>query len=310
MGDTVAERMGATKGVLVLLRALAEGPRTREGLLDVLQDSGLRRDARTIRRWFEVLREAGFHIERDGRTYELRGAPVRLAFGEYEALATLSVLDSLAARDPVYGEYLTSAATKLRKALPEKSLKFADGGRIEFALDSVSDPPEDPVVLDTLRRATRQSRCVEILYYSLNSKTVRWRLVEPVRVYYAQSALRLDAYEREKNRVNEFRINRIREAKMLHDKFSSEAHRETLDIVEVRLSETAFLALGKTVVPDPKATVERLQDGGAIVTGATPNTFWTLRELFAMGPEAEVLGGPKFKQEFLDFLHKTLEKYR
>ncbi len=310
MGDAVVERMEATKGVLVLLRALAEGPRTREGLLDVLQDSGLRRNARTIRRWLEVLREAGFDIERDGKTYELRGAPVRLAFGEYEALATLSVLESLAEREPVYGEHLDSAAKKLRKALPEESLKFADSGRIEFDLDSVSDPPEDPSVLDTLRRATRQRRRVEIFYYSLNSKTVRWRVVEPVRVYYAQSALRLDAYEREENRVSEFRINRIREAEVLPDKFSPEAHRETFEIVEVRLSETAFLALGKMVVPDPKATVELLPDGGAIITGATPSTFWTLRELFAMGPEAEVLGGPKFKQEFLDFLHQTLDKYR
>lgn len=306
----MAERMGATRGVLILLRALAERPRTWQGLLDVLRDSGLRRDDRTVRRWLEVLREAGFEIERGGRTYELRGSPVRLAFDDYEALATLSVLESLAIREPVYGRYLASATTKLREALPKESLEFADSGKIDFALDSASDPPEDPHVLDTLRQATRQSRHVDILYYSLSSETVRRRVVEPVRVYYSQRALRLDAYEREESQVNEFRVNRIREAKMLPTKFPPEAHRKTFETVKVRLSEKAFLALGKTVVPDLTATVERLDDGGAIVTGTTPNTFWTLRELSAIGPEVEVLGGPKFKQEFLDFLRQTLDQYR
>lgn len=285
--------MEATRGVLILLRALAERPRTWQGLLDVLRDSGLQRDDRTVRRWLEVLREAGFEIERSGRTYELRGAPVRLAFDGYEALATLSVLESLATREPVYGKHLTSATTKLREALPKESLEFADSGKIDFTFDSVSDPPEDPNVLDTLRQATRQSRHINILYYSLRSETVRWRVVEPVRVYYAQRALRLDAYEREEGRVNEFRVNRIREATMLSAKFSPEAHRKTFETVKVRLSEKAFLALGKTAVPDPSASIELLDDGGAIVTGTTPNTFWTLRELSAIGPEVEVLGKPE-----------------
>jgi predicted DNA-binding transcriptional regulator YafY len=80
---------------------------------------------------------------------------------------------------------MASAANKLREALPEEALRFADGGKIEFALDSASNPPEDPNVLDTLRRATHQSRRAEILYRSLNSDSLRWRTVEPVRVAYA-----------------------------------------------------------------------------------------------------------------------------
>lgn len=301
--------MGATRGTLILLRKLAEGPATQRQLRDTLRDSGLDRDPRTLRRWLEVLRDAGFEISRDGGRYGLTGSPARLAFGEYEALATLSVLESLAIRDPVYGDYLRSAADKLRDALPERSLGFADGGRIEFALDFASDPPEDPKVMDTLRRAVRQNRRVEIVYHSLRSDTVRRRPVEPVRISYAQRAHRLYAYEREEGRVTEFRVNRVREAGMLPEKFSPEAHRRHLDEVRVRLSEKAFRALGKTVVPDDAATIESLEDGGAVVAGTTPSIFWTVRELAALGPEAEVLGGPSLKRDFLAFLKETSARY-
>jgi predicted DNA-binding transcriptional regulator YafY len=301
--------MEATLGTLILLRKLAEGPTTRARLLDVLRESGLDRDPRTLRRWLETLREAGFEVPIEDGRYELAGAPVRLAFDGHEALATLSVMESLAIRDPLYGNHLESAVAKLREALPEESLRFADSGRIEFALDFASDPPENPDVMDALRRATRQSRRVEIVYHSLSSDTVRRRLVEPVRLSYAQRAHRLYAYEREEGRVTEFRINRISEATMLPDKFSPEAHRRHLDEVRVRLSEKAFVALGKTVVPDDAATIEPLPDGGAIVSGTTPTVFWTVRDLAALGPEAEVLGGPKLRREFLSFLAETSARY-
>ena len=102
---------------------------TQPQLMDVLEDSGLGRDARTLRRWLEVLREAGFGISRSGGRYELRSSPVRIPFTGHEALATLSLLESLAVRDPVYGDHLISAVAKLREALPEQALKFADAGR-------------------------------------------------------------------------------------------------------------------------------------------------------------------------------------
>jgi len=75
----------------------------------------------------------------------------------------LNILESFAAREPVYGQHLTSTVSKLRDAIPEDSLRFADSGSIEFAVSSASDPPEDPSVIDVLRRATRQNRRVEIL---------------------------------------------------------------------------------------------------------------------------------------------------
>ena len=32
-------------------------------------------------------------------------------------------------------------------------------------------------------------------------------------------------------------------------------------------------------IPDDAATIELMDDGGAIVTGTTPTVFWTVREL-------------------------------
>jgi predicted DNA-binding transcriptional regulator YafY len=309
-GRVVGEGSQTVRGVLVLLKTLSEGPASTHQLIEALSEAGVHRDERTVRRWLEVTREEGFGVRHSGRRHELIGSPVRIAFGDYEALATLSVLESLAQREPAYGEHLASAAKKLREAIPDKALRFADSGKIEFSLDSASDPPEDPNIIDTLRLATHRSQKARVLYYSLRSGSVRWRTVEPVRVAYVQRAHRLFAYEREERRVTEFRINRIHQATLLPDKFAPEAHRHAFEPARVRLSRNAFTAYGKTIIPDDKATIERLEDGGAIIEGRTPSVFWTVREVAALGPDAEVLGGPELKSQLVSFLEEALKKYQ
>ena len=282
---------------------------TQGELLDALRDAGLERNERTLRRWLEVLREAGFDLRRRVGKYEVRGSPIRLLLNEYEALAAPSVLGSFATREPVYGWHLASVVSKLREAIPQESLRFVDRGSIEFAIRLASDPPEDPNVLDILRRATRQSRRVEIHYRSLRSDTVRWRTVEPVRVAYAQRAHHLYAYEPKVAKIHAFRVNRIGKAKMLPEKFSPEAHIRTFEPARLRLSEKAFIAFGKTVIPDDDASIELLDDGGAIVEGTTPSTFWTVREIASLGPGAEILGSPRLREEFVSFLMETMNRY-
>jgi len=309
-GKLVDERFQRIRGILVLLKTLSEGPASTRQLVGVLSEAGVHRDERAVRRWLGVMREEGFGVSHASGRHELSSSPVRIAFGDYEALATLSVLESLAQREPVYGEYLASAATKLREAIPDKALHFTESGKIEFSLESASDPPEDPDIIDTLRLAIHRSQRARVLYYSLSSGSVRWRTVEPVRVAYVQRALRLFAYERTGNRVAEFRINRIHQATLLPEKFAPEAHRHAFEPARVRLSRNAFTAYGKSIIPDDRATIERLEDGGAIVEGRTPSVFWTVREVAALGPDAEVLGGPELKRQLVSFLEESFEKYQ
>lgn len=308
------ERFQTVRGVLVLLKTLSEGPASTHQLVEALSEAGVQRDERTVRRWLEVMREQGFGVRHSGRRHELTASPVRIPLGDYEALATLSVLESLAQREPAYGEHLASAAKKLREAIPEEALRFADSGKIEFSLDSASDPPEDPNIIDTLRLAIHRSQKASVLYYSLRSNSLRWRTVEPVRVAYVQRAHRLFAYERAKSRVTEariteFRINRIHQAKLLPDKFAPEAHRHAFEPTRIRLSKNAFTAYGKAIIPDDRATIEPLDDGGAIIEGRTPSVFWTVREVAALGPDAEVLGGPELKSQLVSFLKEARKKY-
>jgi predicted DNA-binding transcriptional regulator YafY len=306
----VGSRMRPTLGALLLLRAISEGPATRDDLLSALQEElGVRKNERTLRRYLAVLREAGFEISRSRGRYELRGSPVRLAFTNHETLATLNVVESLAERDPVYGEHLASASLKLREALPKEAVRFADSGRVVFDLSFANDPPENSEILDTLRRAAHHNQKAEIYYYSLASASWSCRTIEPLRIFYAQRAHRLYAHEPGKSGLTEFRVNRIKEARMLPDKFSPLAHIKRFELVEVRLSEKAFVAYGKTVVPDDSATIEPLEEGGAVVRGTTPSVFWTVREIASLGPEAAVLGGPKLKEELQRFLKETLAKY-
>jgi predicted DNA-binding transcriptional regulator YafY len=304
----IENRMEATLGTLEVLKLLSEGSVSRQELVERLEERGIGRDERTVRRYVTALREAGFGVRNRSGCYELVSSPVRLDFTDQEALAALTVMESLAEREPVYGEHLASAARKLRGALPSRAVKFADSGRVEFEVSSASDPPEDPGVMERLRRAVHREQRLEIFYYSLRSGNLRWRTVEPRRVSYVQRAHRLYAYEREENRVNEFRVNRIKEAKMLPEKFSHEAHARSLEPVKVRLSERAFTAYGKSIIPYVEA-VEPLENGGAIVKGSTDSVFWTIREISALGPEAELLASPYLRSELLQFLNSTLEKY-
>ena len=305
----MAESFQTVRGVLVLLKTLSEGPASTHRLVEALSEAGVQRDERTVRRWLKVMREEGFGVRHSGRRHELTSSPVRIAFGDYEALATLSVLESLAQREPAYGEHLATASKKLREAIPVEALRFADSGMIEFSLDSASDPPEDPNIIDTLRLAIHRSQRARVLYYSLSSDSVRWRTVEPVRVAYVQRAHRLFAYEREESRVTEFRINRIQQARLLPEKFAPEAHRHAFEPARVKLSKNAFTAYGKTIIPDDRATIEPLEDGGAIIEGRTPSVFWTVREVAALGPDAEVLGGPELKRQLVAFFEEALKKY-
>jgi hypothetical protein len=128
-GRVVDERFQSVRGVLVLLRTLSEGPASARQLAEALSEAGVQRDERTVRRWLGVMREERFGISRGSGHHELSSSPVRIAFGDYEALATLSVLESLAQREPVYGEYLASAVSKLREAIPVKALRFAESGK-------------------------------------------------------------------------------------------------------------------------------------------------------------------------------------
>ena len=225
-------RMRPTIGVLLLLRVLSEGPATRVELLNSLQDELGVGNERTLRRYLSALREAGFEISRSRWRYELRGSPARLAFTKHEALAE---------RDPVYGEHLASASIKLREALPKEAVRFADSGRVEFDLSFANDLPENVGVLDTLRLAMHRNQRVEIQYHSLASGGWRKRTVEPLRIFYAQRAHRLSAHEPGKSGLTDFRVNRIKEVRILPDKFSPQAHIRRFEPVEVRLSEKAFV---------------------------------------------------------------------
>lgn len=84
------ERFQTVRGVLVLLKTLSEAPASTRQLVEALSQAGVQRDERTVRRWLEVMREEGFGVSHGSRRHELSSSPVRITFGDYEALATLN----------------------------------------------------------------------------------------------------------------------------------------------------------------------------------------------------------------------------
>ena len=138
--------MEATRGTLILLRLLTERPMTQRELLDALQDEGPKRDNRTLRRWLEALREAGFDLQRKDGRYELRDSPVRLPLDRYEALATLNILASFAAREPVYGRFLDSGPS------PNSATPYPKNRSASPTAAASSSPSAPPVIPPKTRR--------------------------------------------------------------------------------------------------------------------------------------------------------------
>ncbi|HVQ31004.1 MAG TPA: WYL domain-containing protein [Vicinamibacteria bacterium] len=184
---------------------------------------------RTIRRDVEALQEAGFPLydeREDGRKVW------RLVPGYKQKLTQSFSLSELAALyfgknllsylgGAPFARDLESAFTKIREALPAKSLPYL--ARIQDLFAARPDPAKDyskkKDVIAGLVDATLHQRQANVAYYSFNSKRTKAYLLDPYRLVYYHGGLYLYACSHEHGEVRTFAVERIERIEVLETTF-------------------------------------------------------------------------------------------
>lgn len=184
---------------------------------------------RTIRRDIEALQEAGFPLydeREDGRKVW------RLVPGYKQKLSQSFSLSELAALyfgknllsylgGAPFARDLESAFTKIREALPAKSLPYL--ARIQDLFAARPDPAKDyskkKDVIAGLVDATLHQRQANVAYYSFNSKKTKTYLLDPYRLVYYHGGLYLYARAHEHGEVRTFAVERIERIEVLETPF-------------------------------------------------------------------------------------------
>jgi predicted DNA-binding transcriptional regulator YafY len=201
--------------------------RIEAGRYTTAQDMAAEHDVteRTIRRDIEALQEAGFPLY-DERS---EGRKVwRLVDGYKQKLTQTFTLAELAALyfsknllsflgGAPFAQDLESAFTKIREALPARSLPYL--ARIQDLFSARPDPWKDysnkQDVIAALIDATLHQRQIQIAYFSFNSRRTKTYTLDPYRVVYYHGGLYLYARAHEYGEVRTFAVERIQKIEVL-----------------------------------------------------------------------------------------------
>ncbi|GIW72191.1 MAG: hypothetical protein KatS3mg102_1733 [Planctomycetota bacterium] len=257
----------------------------------------------------------GVYVE-DGRV-EIRFAehfrrPIR--FTLTEALALKLAIESLPpGGDPVYAEARRSLLDRIHAILGRSGGLLARTTREEAAAARLATqagkgpafgvPPwrtRIKEVLEVLVPAVEQRREVEIEYYSASSDATAPRVVQPLGFVDKGGEYYLVAYCKRSEEVRSFRVDRLRAARALEQRFRPPAgfdlaryERRAMDFtrdvryrarVRVRGEQVRWI---REQVPAPLR--EEAPDGSLIVTIPAKSLTWLLNEILRYGPGAEVL---------------------
>lgn len=243
---------------------------------------------RTIRRDIEALQEAGFPL------YDERedGHKVwRLVPGYKQKLTQSFSLSELAALyfgknllsylgGAPFARDLESAFTKIREALPAKSLPYLARIQDLFAArpDPVKDYSKKKDVIAGLVDATLHQRQANVAYYSFNSKRTKAYLLDPYRLVYYHGGLYLYARAHEHGEVRTFAVERIERILVLETTFEvpkdfnvSEYARGAFGIAGGKAEDVvlevdaAVAAYVRERVWHESQSVEEVADGGLVL---------------------------------------------
>jgi predicted DNA-binding transcriptional regulator YafY len=184
---------------------------------------------RTIRRDIEALQEAGFPLYDD----RIDGRKIwRLVEGYKQRLTQSFTLAELSAlyfsRNMLsflggapFAQDLDSAFTKIREALPARSLPYLE--RIQELFSARPEPWKDyskkADVIAAIIDATLHQRKVRIDYFSFASRKRKAYTLHPYRIVYYHGGLYLYARAEEHDEVRTFAVERIQRIEVLDESF-------------------------------------------------------------------------------------------
>lgn len=181
---------------------------------------------------------------------------------------------------------LARAAAKLESVL---------GGGGEQAVD-VELGYASPEVMGALQQAVRESRKVELSYYSFGRDQTSDRVVRPWRLFSSESNWYLLAFCESVGGRRLFRVDRVRSAQLLDEQFEAPTDLGTVPIYEARPDDPVVVldlspAAGWVADRYPSEESLDLGQGYTRVRLRVSSTAWLERLLLRAGPDATVVSG-------------------
>ncbi|HNW52096.1 MAG TPA: YafY family protein [Prolixibacteraceae bacterium] len=176
---------------------------------------------RTIYRDIQTLRLAGVPIgEEEGKGYFLvegyRLPPVMFTMEEARALVTTRKILNYHTEDSLKQNY-ESALLKIKAVLP-----LNDKDKLEFLNSRIGfQKPWAPtsLYLDCIQHAITESEKLKIAYQTRGEELLKERTIQPCAVYFSGAVWTTIAFCELRQEIREFRLDRIKELKVLQAHF-------------------------------------------------------------------------------------------
>ena len=299
------------------------------GLEALAEDLGCVR--RTVYRDLDALMYAGFPVvseRRDGRVYyrfldgfRLGDVPftpdeiLALAFGE-------NLLRPL--EGTVFHDSIRSALAKIRSSLgPELSL-FLERLAESFRVLPGSHKRYAAVreTIEALNEAVLSRRTLRIRYHTGGSGALRWRRLDPYRVWYRSGGLYVIGHDHHTLEIRTFAVERIRKAELSDKRFSVPASfdfdaytsssfgviAEPASAVRIR-----FDPRWRTLVEErswhPSQKLEALPDGGVELRMEVGGTAELCNWVLSFGSGAEVMEPPSLREAVRREIEASASRY-
>ncbi len=215
---------------------------------------------------------------------------VRLSAAESRALAAALETAGLSSDDPLHTKLLGAAAWA-----------EADASELERLVRAAGTQGSAADALKTISLALQERAPVRILYHGVGRDEATERVVEPMGLVNERGVWYLEAFCRRAGALRVFRVDRIREAAALPERFEPRA---------LSPAGTAFVSAGLPVArvllaPGEQVTdrewpgmrlAEERPDGSVLVEVPYAGTGWIARQVLARLGAAEVLGPAEVRE--------------
>ncbi len=216
-----------------------------------------------------------------------------------EAKALVAAIDLIGEHIPKGS--LASTRSKIVAALGEDP--------VDVGLQVASAAGDDPEIARLLTRAIAGRHLVEIEYYKENEDEFSLRKVEPYALVNGPDAWYVASFDPAKDDVRHFRLDRIKRASVLDDRFEPRADVDPAAVVdgwlrtgEVEASQRArvwFSPERARWAREERTVVAELDDGAVLVEFPYKGTDWLVREVLKEAGDATVLDPPDAREAVL-----------
>ena len=282
---------------------------------------------RTLHRYIEMLDEMGIPVYTErgphGGFSLVRGYKMPpLVFTPEEAVAVYlgaSLVGEVWGQ--LYQESAQGALAKLDNVLPEEQLQEINWARRSLAATEMhrSNLKSLAPLLEDIRHAVREKRCIEMRYRSGSSPHPTQRQVDPYALIHRWGWWYMVGHCHLRKEVRSFRVDRIEKLALLEQVFQVD---ERFDIqiylerdwkappqLQIRmrfLPQTAHVALYNRAYWD---SVQELPDGSVEVVFSAPDKNWAVSNVLAYGPAVEVIEPQEIRELVAEWAQATLSHY-